>query len=107
MVIAGYSLLDKLGKIWFFKEVFLLTDISKKVVLEMPFLTFSNTNIRFIEKELVSKSYTTTEALPSTKRVKLIDRKNFTTVALDENKETFIVYVVTLSAGPKKAIHIS
>ena len=66
MVIAGYQVIDELGKAWFFQKIFLLANNIMKVVLEMPFLTFSNTNIQFAEKELTWSSYTTEEALPTT-----------------------------------------
>ena len=45
MVIAGFQVEDKLGKIRFFQESFLLAKISIEVVLKMSFLTLSNTNI--------------------------------------------------------------
>lgn len=47
IVIVGFSIQDKLDRIWFFKETFLLADTSIKVVLEIPFLTLSNANIQF------------------------------------------------------------
>ena len=52
MVLAGFSVQNKLEKVWFFKETFLLADTSIKMVLEMPFLTFSDVNLQFREKEL-------------------------------------------------------
>ena len=45
MVIAGFQVEDKLGKARFFQKSFPLADISIEVVLEMPFLSFSNTDI--------------------------------------------------------------
>ena len=53
MVIAGFSLQDKLGKVRFFQETFLVADTRMEVVLEMLFLTLSNADIRFAERELV------------------------------------------------------
>ena len=91
MVLADFQVEDKLGRARFFQETFLLADISAEVVLGMPFLTFSNANVQFVEKELTWRSYITAEALPSTKRVELIDKKEFAKAALDENSETFVV----------------
>lgn len=45
IILADFLVQKKLGKIWFFKETFLLVDISIKVVLEMFFLTFSDANV--------------------------------------------------------------
>lgn len=72
----------------------------------MPFLTLSNADIQFLEKELTWRSYTTAEALPNTKRVELIDKKEFIKAALDEESETFVVYVLALQA-PEMTIHPS
>ena len=52
MIIAGFQIIDKLGRARSFQEPFLLTDTSMKMVLRMPFLTFSNADIQFAEKKL-------------------------------------------------------
>ena len=67
MVLANFQVKDKLGRARFFQETFLLADISAEVVLGMPFLTLSNADVQFVEKELTWRSYTTAEALPTTK----------------------------------------
>ena len=96
MVLASFQVEDKLGKIRFFQETFLLADISTEVVLGMLFLTLSNADIQFVEKELTWRSYTTAKALLTTKRVELINKMEFAKAALDENSETFVVHVVPL-----------
>ena len=93
MVIAGFSVQDKLGKVRLFEETFLLADTSMEVVLGMPFLTLPDADIR-----LEWRRYTTAEALPTTQRVELIDKKEFAVAALNENDETFVVHVVTLAS---------
>ena len=98
MVLASFQVEDKLERARFFQESFLLIDTSVKVMLGMPFLTFSNANIQFAEKELTWKSYTAAETLPTTKRVKLIDKKEFAKAALDVESETFVVHVSALKA---------
>ena len=45
MVLASFQVEDKLGRIQFFQETFLLADISTRVVSSMPFLTLSNADI--------------------------------------------------------------
>ena len=64
----------------------------------MPFLAFSNGDIQFAEKELTWRSYTAAEALPTTKWVELIDKKEFAKTALDEEFETSVVHVAALEA---------
>ena len=64
----------------------------------MPFLALSNANIQFAEKELTWRSYTAAEALSTTKRVELIDKKEFAKAALDEESKTFVVHVAALKA---------
>ena len=52
MVLAGFSVQNKLEKVWFFEETFLLADTSMEVILGMPFFTLLNANVQFVEKEL-------------------------------------------------------
>ena len=47
MVLASFQVEDTLGRARFFQETFLLADLSIEVVLEMPFLTLSNVDIKF------------------------------------------------------------
>ena len=100
MVLADFQVEDKLGKARLFQETFLLADINAEVVLGMPFLTFNNADIQFVEKELTWRSYTITEAPPTTKRVELINKREFAKAALDENSKTFVVHVASLSSTP-------
>ena len=53
MVLAGFQVEDKFRRIWFFQETFLLADINAKIVLGMPFFTFSNADVQFIEKKFI------------------------------------------------------
>ena len=45
MVIFGFQVKNKLDKILFFKELFLLADTSINMVLKLLFLIFNNVNI--------------------------------------------------------------
>ena len=91
----------------FFQKTFLLAPTSSEVVLGIPFLTFCNANIRFAEGELTWRTYTTAEALPTTRKVELIDKKEFAKAALDENLEPFVVHVVAIGGSTKMSIHLS
>lgn len=72
IVVTSFLVQDSLGKNRFFEETLLLANTSMDVVLGMPFLTLSNTDIQFGVEKLTWRSYTTTEALPTDRRVKLI-----------------------------------
>ena len=98
IVIAGFSIQDKTGKIRFFEETFLLADTSMEVVLEKPFLAFSNADIQFDIKSFTWRSYNIAKVLPTAKRVELIDKHEFAKAALGENSETFVVHVAALKA---------
>ncbi len=98
MAIAGFSIQDKLGKVRFFEETFLLADTSMEVVLGMPFLILSDAAIRFAEKELEWRSCNAAEALPTTRRAELIDRREFAAAALNADNETFVVHVTALES---------
>ena len=84
MVIAGIQVKDKLGRPRIFQESFLLAETSMEMVLRMPSLTFSSTDIQFAETELTWSSYTTAIALTNNKWVELIDKKEFAKAALVE-----------------------
>ncbi len=96
MVSASFSLQDSLRRVRFFEETFLLVNTSMEVVLGMPFLALSNTDFQFGAKKLTWRSYTIAEALSTTSRGKLIDKREFAKAALDENLETFIMHVSAL-----------
>ena len=98
MVIAGFQVEDKLGRARFFQESFLLAETSMKIVLGILFFTLSNADIQFAEKELTWRSYTIAKALLTIKSIKLIDKKEFAKVTLDEKSKTFVVHVVALEA---------
>ena len=100
MVLASFQVEDKLRRIQFFQETFLLANIDTKVVLGMSFLTLSNVDIQFVEKELTWRSDTTAEALSTTKWVELINKKEFAKMALDEKSETFVIHVASLNLTP-------
>ena len=68
-----------------------------KIVLEILFLALSNTNIEFIKLEKLSwRFYIAAKALSTNSRIELINKREFTRTALDENFETFVIYVTTL-----------
>ena len=72
-----------------------------EVVLSILFLTFSNADIQFVEKELTWRSYTTAEALTTTKQVEFINKKEFAKATLDEKSETFVVHVASFNLTPE------
>lgn len=53
IILTSFQVENKLGRVCFFKEIFLLADMSMELALEMFFLTFSNTNIKFTKKILI------------------------------------------------------
>lgn len=53
IVIAGFQILKKLNRVYFFKKIFLLANISIDIIFEMFFLIFSNTNILFIDWKFI------------------------------------------------------
>ena len=107
MVIADCSVKNKLGRVQLFQETFLLVNIGLEMVLEMLFLTFSKADIRFAEQELVWRTYTAAEALPTTRRVEIIDKREFAAAALNADDETFVVHVAALAEPTTMPIHPS
>ena len=106
MVIAGFSIWDKMGKIRFFEQSFLLADISMEVVLGIILLVLNNVDIKFNTESFTWRSYSEAEILPTTRWVKPIDKYKFAKAALDKNSKTFVVQVTVLKAL-EPAIHPS
>ena len=73
------------------------------VVLGTPFLALSDADVRFAEKELMWRSYTTAKASPTTQRVELINRKKFAAAALHPTKKIFVLHVAGIKAPPGSA----
>ena len=97
MVVAAFSVEDKANRVRFFEETFLVANVSPEVVLGMPFLTLSNADVDFSGRDLRWRTYTTKEALPTTRCVELEGKKEFAAVALDPEHETYVVHVASLS----------
>ena len=85
----------------------MLANIGLEVVLGMLFLTLSKADIRFAERELVWRTYTAAEALPTTKKVETIDKRKFAAAALNADNETFVVHVAAIAELTIIPIHPS
>ncbi len=107
MVVSTFSVLDKDRRERFFEKSFLLTDVRPDIVLGMPFLTMSNTDIDFQARNLQWRSYTTREVLPTTRRVELIGKKEFAATALNLEHEAFVVHIAALSVDLGDEVHPS
>ena len=107
MVLVDYLVKNKLGKVQFFPEIFLLANIGLEVVLGMSFLTLSKADIRFAERELVWRTYMTAETLLTTGRVEIINKKEFAMPALNEEDETFVIHVLAVAEPTTMPIHPS
>ena len=110
MMVAAFSVTDQADRVRFFEETFLVANVSPDVVLGMPFLTLSGADVDFPKRELRWRSYTIEEALPTTKRVELVGKKEFAAAALDPGHETFVVHVASLespSSTQKGDVHPS
>ena len=70
-----------------------MANVSPEIVLGMPFLTLSGVDIDFLRQELYWRTYTTKEALPTTKRVELVGKNEFAAAKLDPEYETYVVHV--------------
>ena len=51
-VVTTFLVTDKANQVRFFKETFLIANVSLEIVLEMPFLTFSGADVDFLGREL-------------------------------------------------------
>ena len=61
------------------------------------FLILSNENVDFLGRELRWRSYTIKKAFLTTKRIKLVDKKEFLAAALDLEHKIYVVHVGLVS----------
>ena len=106
MVVAAFLVVDKANRVRFFEETFLVANVSPEVVLGMPFLTLSGADVDFSGRELRWRTYTTEEALPTTRRVELVGKKEFAAAVLNPEHETYVVHVASLSSTPLVALDV-
>ena len=96
IIIADCSVKNKLKRVRFFQEIFLLANISLEMVLGMFFLILSKADIRFAERELVWRTYTAAKVLPTTRKVEIINKREFAVAVLNTDNETFMVHIAAL-----------
>ena len=75
-----------------------MANVSPEIVLGIFFVTLSGVNVDFLDWELRWKTYITKKALPTTRRVKLVSKKEFATAELDPKHEIYIVHVGSTSS---------
>lgn len=62
-------------------------------------LIFSNMDIQFTKKAFIWRTNIVVKIIPTTRKIKLINKKNFAIAALDVDVETFVVHVNLLRLG--------
>ena len=100
IVVVTFSVVDKANWVKFFEKTFLVANVSPEVVFGMSFYTLSDADVDFLGRDLRWRTYTTKEALPTTRRIKLVGKKEFAVAALDSKHETYVVHVASLSSIP-------
>ena len=108
MVVAAFSMEDKANQVRFFEVTFLVANVSPEIVLGMPFLTLSGADVDFLGRELQWRTYSTKEALTTTRHVELVDKKEFAAAALYPEHETYVVHVgsVSFNVLPSFLLHV-
>ena len=82
-----------------------MANVSPKIVLGMLFITLSGADVDFLDRELRWRTYITEEALPTTRRVELVGKKEFAAAELDPEHESYVVHVgsVGFDASPSSS----
>ena len=73
----------------------------------MLFFTFSKGDIWFIKRKLVWRTYIAAEALPTTRKVEIIDKKKFAVAALNADDKILLVHIASLVEPTTILIHFS
>ena len=72
------------------------------MVLGMLFVILSDADVDFLKRKLWWRSYTIEKALPTTKQIELVRKKEFAAAAFNLRHETFIVHVAILESFSQK-----
>ena len=91
IVVTNFLVTDKANQLRLFEKTFWIANVSLEIVYGMLFLNLSSANIDFLDQKLQWRSYTTQKAFLTTRRVKLIVKKEFATIAFDPKYETFVI----------------
>ena len=75
-----------------------MANVSPKIVLAILFFTMSSADIDFLGWELQWKTYTTEEALLTTRHVKLVGKKEFAAATFNSEHEIYVVHIASLSS---------
>ena len=103
MVVAAFLMEDKANQVKFFEKTFLVANVSPEIVFGIPFLILNGADIDFLGRELRWRTYSTKEALPTIRRVKLMGKKEFATTALDPKHETYVVHIGSVHSDCRPA----
>ena len=85
IAMTNFLLQNKRDRVRFLKETFLVANVSPEVVLGILFLTLSGADIDFLNWEFRWRTYTTKKALPTTRRVELVGKKELQLQSLTQN----------------------
>lgn len=81
------------------KKTFLLTNNSIEVVLKISYQCLSIIKVVLVElRKYILRSYIIAGILPTTSWVKLIDKKEFTKIAMNKTSKIFVIYIAGLEA---------
>ena len=97
MIVAAFSVIDKVIWVRFFEKTFLVVNVNLEVVFRMPFFTLSDGDVNFLGQELRWRTYTTEEAFPTTRCIELVGKKEFATIMLNPENEIYLVHVRSVS----------
>ena len=100
MVVAAFLVVDKANWVRFFEEIFLMANISPKIVFGMLFFIPSSADVDFSGQKLQLKTYTIKKTLSTTRHVKQVRKKEFAAAALDPKYETYIIHIASFSSTP-------
>lgn len=90
-ILAGFWTKDKVGKIRFFDETFLITNTSMEIVIEIDLLAGNYLDISFSDENISERSYCITKILPTAQRIEQINKHEFHDAVLDKNSEILII----------------
>lgn len=97
MIIILFQIDNKYKKSCFFQGTFLLADISIDITFRMSFLTLSNVEVNFNNRELKWRLYIDTKAPLTIRWEEFVGKKEFAAVAFDLKNEIFMFHIASFT----------
>lgn len=107
IVVLTFSMSNKHCRKQFIEKIFLLADVQPDILLGMLLLNKNDANVDLQVQDLSWRSYAIGDVFSTTRRVGLIKKKEFATLAIDPEHKGIVVNVTAFRIDWANEMHPS